>query len=89
LDDAPVWSIVCFVIGKPYRRGGLSEKLLRAAADHARDRGARLLEGYPYEPTQELTGYSGYMGIRSVFDRVGFREIGRTGHQRPVMRLEP
>jgi len=47
VDGAPVWSISCLFIAKPYRRQGLSAALLEAAAQFARSRGAKLVEGYP------------------------------------------
>ena len=31
VDDAPVWSLVCFFVAKEYRRKGLMTPLLRAA----------------------------------------------------------
>lgn len=86
VDDEPVWTVVCFVIGKGYRRQGLSGKLLAAAVKHAKAHGARFVEAYPYENTEELTGYQGYMGVRSVFERAGFAEVGRTSHGRAIMR---
>ncbi|HSP56355.1 MAG TPA: GNAT family N-acetyltransferase [Dehalococcoidia bacterium] len=86
VDDAPVWTIVCFVVGKKYRRQGLMAELLNGAARWARENGARALEAYPDEPDGELKGYAGYMGIRPVFDRAGFQEVARLKNGRPVMR---
>ena len=87
LDDQPVWTVVCFVIGEEFRRQGLSEQLLEAAVAHARKNGARIVEAYPIEPRNELTGFAGFTGIRSVFERCGFAEAGRTVNGRPIMRL--
>ncbi len=86
VDDQPVWTIVCFVVGKKYRRQGLMAGLLDGAERWARGNGARALEAYPVELAAELKGYAGYMGIRSVFDRAGFREVMRLKNSRPVMR---
>src|SRR5574341_1041086 len=69
VDDTPVWTIVCFVVGKKYRRRGLMARLLEAAVRFARENGARVLEAYPMEPGAELKGYAGYTGVRTVFDR--------------------
>jgi GNAT superfamily N-acetyltransferase len=88
VDDRPVWSVVCFVIAKSHRRTGLSGKLLAAAVNYAKDRGAETLEAYPVEPGEDLTGDHGYQGIRSVFDRAGFNEVKRASNGRPIMRLE-
>ena len=84
--EGAVWSVVCFVVGKDYRRTGLSERLLKGAIDYAKDHGATTLEAYPVEPTEELKGDRGYHGVRLVFDRAGFAEVARDA--RPVMRLD-
>lgn len=88
LDETPVWSIVCFVVSKEYRRQGMMSRLLGAAIGHARDHGAKMLEAYPVEAAEELTGYDGFTGIASVFRRAGFREAGRMSNGRTVVRLE-
>ncbi len=88
VDDQPVWTIVCFVVGRRFRRLGVMGRLLQAAIGYARERGARILEAYPVEPGAELKGYAGYTGIRSAFDRAGFREVARLANGRPVMHLE-
>jgi GNAT superfamily N-acetyltransferase len=88
IDERPVWSVVCFVIGKSYRRRGLSGRLLAAAVEYARGHGARTLEAYPVEPAGDLTGDRGYQGIRSTFAAAGFSEVTRAANGRPVMRLE-
>jgi len=49
VDADPVWAIVCFVVARPFRRRGLSVHLLKAAVQRARERGARIVEGYPVE----------------------------------------
>lgn len=40
IDDEPVWSVSCLFILKPYRRQGLSVRMLQAAAEFAAGRGA-------------------------------------------------
>lgn len=46
LDDAPVWSIVCFVVSRRARGLGVAAALLEAAIAYARERGATMLEAY-------------------------------------------
>jgi len=80
-DDA--WSAVCFVVRPRFRRQGLMHTLLAGAVEHARDHGARLVEGYPVE--SETPGRvdvsSGYVGTTSQFERAGFdRVVETTGH---------
>jgi len=86
VDDEPVWSIVCFVVDKRLRGQGLMTKLLSAAIDYARERGATIVEAYPVELKGGLTGYSGYTGIASTFRKAGFVEVARRSERQPVMR---
>lgn len=88
VDDVPVWTIVCFVVGKKYRRTGIMGHLLDAAVKYARKHKAPAIEGYPIEPSEELKSYAGFTGIQSVFKRAGFREVKRLANGRPVMRLD-
>jgi len=73
-----LWSIVCFVIEKEHRRRGLMSRLLTAALDYARERGARVVEAYPIDPQDDLKSYHGFTGIASVFERAGFVRVGGT-----------
>jgi GNAT superfamily N-acetyltransferase len=85
VDDAPVWSVVCFFVAKPHRGRGVMVPLLTAAVEHARAHGAKIVEGYPVEPTTRLSGDSGYTGVASAFRKAGFVEVLRRG-TRPIMR---
>ncbi len=49
IDDTPVWSIVCFVVGRRSRRQGVANALLDSAIEYARDHGATTLEAYPVD----------------------------------------
>ena len=86
IDDRPVWSIVCFFVDPDARGRGLSERMLRAAVDHARAHGARLVEAYPVDRAGRSHPDDMFFGARSLFDRAGFREVARRGPTRPVMR---
>jgi len=89
VDDRPVWSIICFFVAKGHRRSGLSVRLLEAAIDFARGKGATILEAYPTEPRPEgETDIFVYHGLRSTFDQLGFSEVARRSERRPVMRLQ-
>lgn len=83
LDDAQVWSVVCFFVDRHARRQGITLGLLRAAVDYARSHGAKVIEGYPVEPGPRL--YT-YMGSPSTFRRAGFRDVTPAGQARQVMR---
>lgn len=83
LDDAPVWSIVCFFVDSHFRRQGLTLELLRAAIGYALSEGAQIIEGYPVEPGSRL--YT-YMGSPATFRQAGFREAATTTGGRLIMR---
>ena len=86
VDDKPVWSIVCFFIAKSARRKGVMLKLLRAAVAYAQAHGAKIVEGYPVEPTGSLSGASGFTGVASTFRQAGFVEVLRRSRAQPIMR---
>jgi hypothetical protein len=92
IDDLPVWSVVCFFVARPYRRQGLVLALLKGAVGYAASQGARIVEAYPLDlqtprlQGARLTGYSGYMGIASVFRAAGFSEIARASETQMIMR---
>jgi GNAT superfamily N-acetyltransferase len=87
VDEQPVWSIVCFFIAKPFRRRGVTEALLRAAVEYARERGAKIVEGYPHEPKKDrMPDVFAYTGLASTFRKAGFVETLRRSETRPIMR---
>ncbi len=89
VDDRPVWSIVCFYVARPFRRAGLTGRLIGAAVEWATARGAKTLEAYPVEPKSgKMPDTSAYHGMASVFARAGFTEVARRSETRPVMRIE-
>ena len=94
IDDRPVWSIVCFVVGRHHRRQGVAAALLGAAIEYARAHGARTLEGYPlHESRGKVASSAAYVGTQAMFERAGFtvaelRSWDDTTPPRPIMRLE-
>ena len=88
VDAEPVWSLVCFFVARPWRRKGMTVALLDAAADHARKRGARILEGYPVAPRAgAIPDVFAWTGLPGAFTKVGFEEVARRSPSRPIMRL--
>jgi len=79
-----LWSIACFVIDKQHRRRGLMSRLLGAALEFARERGARIVEAYPIDPQGDLKSYHGFTGIASVFQRAGFVRVAGTDRDQVV-----
>jgi GNAT superfamily N-acetyltransferase len=79
LPGTDVWSIVCFVVGRRARRSGVASALLRAAVDHARAGGARVLEAYPVQTDgTRISSASAYTGTLGMFERAGFRIASET-----------
>ena len=86
VDDQPVWSVTCFFIARRFRRQGLSTRLLEAAVDFARARGAKIVEGYPHDAEKATADVFVYTGLASAFRKAGFKEVARRSKTRPVMR---
>ena len=95
LDDTPVWSIVCFVVGRRSRGRGVANGLLDAAVSYARDHGATTLEAYPVDVADGVRPPSAnvYHGTLSMFERAGFhvaerRQANAASPVRPIVRLD-
>jgi GNAT superfamily N-acetyltransferase len=90
VDDEPVWSVVCFYIDRRFRGMGLGKRLLGAATAHAARKGARIVEGYPWDTTtgRKLPDAEAYIGLLPMFEEAGFREVARRSPSRPIVRKE-
>ncbi len=85
LDDAPVWSIVCFVVSRRARGLGVAAALLEAAIAYARERGATMLEAYPVDPGDgHVPAANAYHGTLSMFERAGFQVVARRQWNAPT-----
>jgi GNAT superfamily N-acetyltransferase len=94
VDQTPVWSIVCFVVGRRSRGQGVANALLAAGIDYARDHGATTLEAYPVEIPDgtRIPSANVYRGSLSMFERAGFEVVARRqppggDTTRPIVRL--
>ncbi|NQX30022.1 GNAT family N-acetyltransferase [Microbacteriaceae bacterium VKM Ac-2854] len=89
LDDASVWAVTCFVVPVGHRKQGVSKALLDAAVQFARENGARVVEGYPVDPTVGAKKSSAelYHGVLSVFEAAGFDVAHRPSASRALVRL--
>lgn len=79
-----IWSLACMFIPRRRRGSGLAHQLIAAAADHARNAGATVLEAYPVD--EDAPSYR-FMGFVPAFERAGFTHVGMAGTRRHVMRL--
>ena len=87
IDDAPVWSVSCFLIKRSHRRRGISVALLQAAEDFVRQRGGSIIEGYPIEPSKSAYPDTfAWTGMANAFRKAGFEEKARRSKTRPIMR---
>jgi GNAT superfamily N-acetyltransferase len=85
-SDTPVWSIVCFYIGRAHRRRGVMAYLVRAAVEYVGKHGGGIVEAYPRrEPGDHVAG-SGWAGLLPVFTAAGFEEAARPSSVRSIVR---
>jgi GNAT superfamily N-acetyltransferase len=75
-DAEGVWSVGCFLVHPAWRRKGVARALLAAAPEHARARGARVLEAYPRTSTEELRDDEAWTGPERLYQACGFSVAG-------------
>jgi GNAT superfamily N-acetyltransferase len=84
IDDADVWSVVCFYVHPTAKRRGVASSLLEAAGAHAASRGASILEGYAVRAGHaNIDAYTGYL---PMFLAAGFEPVGDGGRRTIVRR---
>jgi len=90
VDDRPVWCVSCLFVRRDLRGTGVATDLLAAAARFARERGARVLEGYPVDPLEgkRMPAAFVWTGTLEIFRRAGFVEVARRAPTRPIVRRE-
>jgi GNAT superfamily N-acetyltransferase len=84
-NSEKVWSLVCFYVSREYRGKGVMTRLMQAAIEHSRQRGATVIEAYPVDPSSPSYRF---MGFVPQFRELGFIEVGVAGSRRHVMRLK-
>jgi len=86
-DDNPVWSLVCFFVAKDYRKKGVSVELLKGVIAYAKQKGAKIIEGYPaVTNNKKLPDPWVWTGLLSTFLKAGFKDVLRRSKSRPIMR---
>ena len=55
VDDQEVWSVTCFYVAKKFRRRGIAVELLKAAVEHVREQGGKIVEGYPVDAQTDIS----------------------------------
>ncbi|MFJ4037966.1 GNAT family N-acetyltransferase [Microbacterium sp. NPDC090007] len=88
LDADDVWAVSCFVVRRQFRGRGLTRALLDAAVSRARDAGARVVEGYPLDPTVTARSTAQlFRGTVAVFQDAGFAVVNRPKPDRALVAL--
>ncbi|MBL8573036.1 MAG: GNAT family N-acetyltransferase [Hyphomicrobiaceae bacterium] len=87
-DPDKTYAISCFYTRTGHRKQGLMEELAKAATEHARKQGAEAIEACAIEPDKPLQWGEGFVGLATVFRRLGFDEVARRSPKRPLMRLD-
>ena len=88
VDDRPTWAVVCFFVRENARGAGVAAALLKAGVGWARERDAKLVEGYAVRPEVGSTDPASlWWGTVELFEKAGFKEIKRASARRSIMRL--
>jgi len=86
VDDAPVWSVSCLFVARPFRRHGLSAALLGAAVAFVKQQGGSIVEGYPVATKQSLPDAFVWTGLPGSFRAAGFKQVEGGSANRPIFR---
>jgi GNAT superfamily N-acetyltransferase len=89
-DPSDPWAVTCFVVRIDHRRRGIAGELLAGAVEHARERGATVLEGYPVDPEvrPSLSAAERYHGTVALFRAADFDLVRRPSATRAIMRRQ-
>jgi len=87
LNPAKHYAITCFYVRTGHRKRGLMTDLAKAAIDYAHKKKAAALDVCPIDTDKPLMWGEGFVGIVSVFEKLGFKEVARRSPRRPLMRL--
>ncbi|MEV6243497.1 GNAT family N-acetyltransferase [Lentzea sp. NPDC051838] len=85
-DISDVWSVTCFYVHRSARRQGVTSLLLDAAVEHAREAGAKSIEGYPVDTEgRKLQAGELYHGRLAMFLDAGFELVEHRGTRRALV----
>jgi GNAT superfamily N-acetyltransferase len=74
-SETSTWTVLCFFVPRTHRGRGLTRALLRGAIAYARERGATVIEGYPFDTAGISSTHRGHSSIFKAarFGRQGSR----------------
>jgi GNAT superfamily N-acetyltransferase len=70
--DPSVWSVICFYVPEKHRGIGMMRRLLEEAMRYAIEKGASIVEGYPFVPEKADDGAG---GTTTIFEQAGFVKV--------------
>jgi GNAT superfamily N-acetyltransferase len=76
-SETPTWTVLCFFVARPYRYQHIASAMLEAAVAYAREQGAMVVEGYPFD-TAGIT--SAHRGHSRMFKALGFQLVRLQRH---------
>jgi len=80
------FALTCFFVRNGFRQQGLTAVMAEAALAFSREQGAIAVEVCAIEADRPLIWGDGFVGIASVFRKLGFEEVARRAPRRPLMR---
>jgi GNAT superfamily N-acetyltransferase len=88
--DPSIWAVTCFRVRKEFQGEGLTYPLAAATVPFARERGARILEGYPIvtDGAGNITWGEVFVGPLGAFLEAGFEVVHQPSKRRRVVRIE-
>lgn len=71
----PTWTILCFFVARPHREQGIAQALLDGAVAYAKQQGAKVIEGYPFDTAGVSSTHRGHSRVFEAgrFQRDGSR----------------
>lgn len=85
-EDDDVWLVTCFFVRVGFRAAGITYRLLEAAAELAREHGAKAIEGFPL--STDTPSADAFIGRARLFEACGFECVARPSPRRAVMRRD-
>lgn len=73
VSDEPTWTVLCFFVPRAQRGRGITRALLEGAVAYAREQGAVVVEGYPWDSAGISSTHRGHS---AVFAACGFVRDG-------------
>lgn len=85
--EPPDWRIPCFFVDRDHRKGGVAQAALEGALRIITGKGGGTVDGYPISVRKEDYGSSFlWGGTMSMFARTGFKQLGRLGKSKALVR---